>query len=167
MRFAYADPPYFGCARLYAKHHPEALVWNQKQTHIALVQQLRQKFDGFALSCLPRDLSWLLPECPDTALVAAWVKPFGSGYKPGQRIVRAWEPVIYSTPRRKETDKGPRVRDVLTANATQMRGLPGVKPDAFNRWVIDLLGATDDDELVDLFPGSQGMRRARQQGVLL
>ena len=24
MRFAYADPPYLGCGRLYAAHHPEA-----------------------------------------------------------------------------------------------------------------------------------------------
>ena len=167
MRFAYADPPYFGCGRLYREHHAQALDWDKRETHLSLVRGLRDDYDGWALSCLPRDLAWILPACPDSALVAAWVKPFGSGYKPNQRIVRAWEAVVYDTPRRREDQPGQRVRDVLTSNATRLRGLPGVKPDSFNRWILDLLGVTDADVLDDLFPGLGGMAAARNQGVLL
>ncbi len=173
MRFAYADPPYYGCGRLhYGKHHPEAAKWDDKDTHLELIDELRSRYDGAALSCLPRDLSWLLPACPRSALVAAWVKPFGSGFKPGMRHIRAWEPVIYWTPRM--TAAGPgrdegagEVRDVLTANATSGRGLVGVKPRAFNRWVIELLGVTNTDTLHDLFPGKGGMDAELAQLVLL
>lgn len=166
MRFAYADPPYYGCGRLYRKHHPAATDWDNKETHLDLVSSLTADYDGWALSCLPRDLAWILPACPESTLVAAWTKPFGSGYKPGQRIIRAWEPVVYDTPRRRESDPGARIRDTLSANATQGRGLPGVKPDAFNRWILDLLGVAEDDEMVDLFPGSGGMGRQQDQAVL-
>ena len=39
MRFAYADPPYYGCARLYTRHHPEARVWDTQEAHLDLVAQ--------------------------------------------------------------------------------------------------------------------------------
>lgn len=164
MRFAYADPPYFGCGRRhYGRHHHDAARWDTRDAHLELVAQLRD-YDGAALSCLARDLSWLLPACPADALVAAWVKPFGSGFKPGQRLVRAWEPVIFWTPR---TAGSGDVRDVLTANATRGTGLVGAKPDTFNRWVIDLLGVEPGDVLDDLFPGTGSMGAALLQGVLL
>lgn len=38
----------------------------------------------------------------------------------------------------------------------------GAKPATFCRWVFDLLGATDADDLVDVFPGSGGVSRAWQ-----
>jgi len=132
---------------------------------MSLIARLVDEYpDGWALSCLPRDLTHYLPACPADTLVAAWVKPFGSGYKPGQRIIRAWEPVIYRTVRTREP--GERVRDTLIENATQGRGLPGVKPDRFNKWVIDLLGWEPGDQMDDLFPGSGGMRWAQAQGRL-
>ena len=167
MRFAYADPPYRGCARrLYAKHHPEAAAWDDLDQHLELIQTLIDGFpDGWAVSCLARDLRHYLPACPDDVRVAAWTKPFGSGYKPGQRIIRGWEPVIFRTTRTREP--GERVRDTLTENATRLRGLPGAKPPAFNRWVLDLLGWEPGDELVDLFPGTNGMAAATAQDRLV
>ena len=44
-----------------------------------------------------------------------------------------------------------------------MLGFIGAKPQAFNRWVSDLLGYVDGDELVDLFPGTGGMALELQQ----
>ena len=32
-RYAYADPPYLGCGKLYADHHPDALEWDDPETH--------------------------------------------------------------------------------------------------------------------------------------
>lgn len=165
MRFAYADPPYYGMgARLYGAHHPDAKRWDDQAAHLDLVATLRRDYDGWALSCLARDLVWLLPAAGDVR-VAAWVKPFGSGYKPGQRIIWGWEPVVFTTPRTREP--GTRVRDTLNANATQGRGLPGVKPAAFNRWVLDLLGYEPGDTVDDVFPGSGGLGDQLRQGVLL
>ena len=58
-------------------------------------------------------------------------------------------------------------RDTLRINATQGTGLPGAKPARFNRWVADLLGVVDGDELVDLFPGTGGLAAELAQAVLL
>ena len=49
----------------------------------------------------------------------------------------------------------------------ERRGLPGAKPSRFNRWIADLLGVGDGDEMVDLFPGTGGMGAELAQGVLL
>jgi len=57
------------------------------------------------------------------------------------------------------------VRDFLIANATRQRGLPGAKPDEFNRWVLDLLAYEDGDQLDDLFPGTGGMAHTLRQLV--
>ena len=32
MRFAYADPPYLGCGKLYVSHHPDARDWDDPET---------------------------------------------------------------------------------------------------------------------------------------
>jgi hypothetical protein len=50
------------------------------------------------------------------------------------------------------------VRDWLSCARHMRKGLPGAKPDAFNRWVLDLLGYDAGlDEIDDLFPGTGGM----------
>jgi hypothetical protein len=60
------------------------------------------------------------------------------------------------------------VRDWLIANATRQRGLPGAKPDEFNRWVLDLMAyRADVDTLHDLFPGTGGLGLVMAQGVLV
>ena len=168
MRFAYADTPYFGCGRRYYSHHPDAAAWDDQQTHLDLVARLVHEFpDGWALSCNTKDLRWLLPACPEDVRIGSWVKPFGSGFKPGIRVSYSWEPVIWRGGRKRHEAGDPVTRDSLTANATQQLGLVGAKPMAFNRWVLDLLGYQDGDELVDLFPGTRGMDAAVAQGVLV
>ena len=51
MRFAYADPPYLGCCKLYDHHHPDGLCWDDPETHRLLIKRLMTEFpDGWALS---------------------------------------------------------------------------------------------------------------------
>jgi len=162
MRFAYADPPYLTCgARYYG--YPE---WDDPARHLQLVAELVDGYpDGWALSTRSVDLRWVLPACPDDVLVGAWLKPFAGSARQGVRIYRVWEPVVYRTARR-NTDVGARVRDAIATNPTQMLGFVGAKPRAFNRWVADLVGYVDGDELVDLYPGTGGMTRELDQLTL-
>jgi hypothetical protein len=163
MKFAYADPPYLGCGRLYAKHHPEALIWDDPETHRELIERLSDEYpDGWALSCHTPSLKTLLPMCPDDVRIGAWVKPFHA-YKKGVRPAYAWEPLIYRGGRNKKPpvpEKGGKAitpKDFVSANITLKKGLTGVKPPAFNEWVLALLGFQPGDELDDLFPGLAGM----------
>lgn len=156
MRFAYADPPYFGCGKShYGEHHPDAAVWDDRQTHLDLICRLVSEYpDGWALSCNPRDLAWLLPACPDDVRVAAWCKTWHQIRPTTTQF--AWEPVIWRT-ERKDPKRSPMVRDWMAGAVTRQTGLRGAKPQAFNRWVLDLLGYQDGDTLDDLFPGTAGM----------
>lgn len=58
MNFAYADPPYLGCCRLYGHHHPEGArpfdgrCWDDPETHRALFDWLAFNFDGWVLALL-------------------------------------------------------------------------------------------------------------------
>ena len=52
MKLHYADPPYLGCGKLYAEHHPQALDWDDPQTHVRLVEQLQDESDGWVLQNL-------------------------------------------------------------------------------------------------------------------
>lgn len=168
MRFAYADPPYFGCGRRYYSDHPQAAEWDTQERHIRLLDELVSDYpDGWALSCNSKDLRWLLPACPDDVRVGAWLKPFSAGYKPGVRVSYTWEPVIWRGGRKQHVAGDPVTRDSLTLNTTTQTGLVGSKPFGFNRWVLDLLGFVEGDELCDLFPGTAGMQAAVNQGVLL
>lgn len=66
MKFAYADPPYFGNGKKYALMHEHALDWDDKQTHLDLIATLNRDYpDGWALSCNPKDLSFYYAACPD------------------------------------------------------------------------------------------------------
>ena len=158
MRLAYADPPYFGCGKShYGEHHPEAALWDDKQTHIDLVARLVDEFpDGWALSCNPRDLAWLLPAMPEDVRVGTWCKTWHQIRPTTTQF--AWEPVVWRGGGK--APKRPMVRDWMSCAVTRQTGLRGAKPDAFNDWVLDLLAYTPDDELVDLFPGTSSMQRA-------
>lgn len=158
MKFAYADPPYLGCGRLYAKHHPDALVWDDPATHHRLIERLCDEFpDGWAMSCHTPSLRTLLPMCPDDVRVASWCKSFGV-FKPNVNPAYVWEPVLYRGGR-KYTRQDNTVRDFMVCPITLMKGLPGAKPEEFCRWVIMLLNAQEGDELHDLFPGTGVMGR--------
>lgn len=158
MRFAFADPPYLGCAKLYAKHHPDALVWDDLERHRTLIFDLEFQYeDGWVLCCSSPSLRFILPECFADARVGAWVKPFAI-FKPNVNPAYAWEPVIYRGGRRR-TRAEPTVRDWVSENITLKKGLTGAKPEAFCEWVLDLLGFQPGDILDDLFPGTGVMGR--------
>lgn len=159
MRFAYADPPYLGCANLYRTHHPEADVWDDPETHLALIHRLVAEYpDGWALSCTSGNLQTLLPMCPAGVRVSAWVKPFAS-FKPNVNPAYCWEPVIWRGGRTKRGRKVDTVRDYHSENITMKRGLPGAKPPGFALWIVGLLGADVrlGDTITDIFPGTGAM----------
>jgi hypothetical protein len=156
--YAYADPPYLGYASFYAELHPDAMDYDDPQTHRNLIDKLCSEYDGWALSLTSGNLHTILPMCPSDARIAAWVKPFAS-FKPGVNPGYTWEPVIFRGVRRRTDKTEPTVRDYLAASITLRRGLTGAKPEAFCRWILDLLGWQRDDTLDDLFPGTGVMGR--------
>jgi hypothetical protein len=165
MKFAYADPPYLGMG---AKHYgyPE---WDNINRHKQLLLDLNFDYpDGWALSCNPSDLGWLMPEMNkmwDDVRVGAWVKTFAS-FKPNVNPAYAWEPVLWRGGR-KVGRAAPTVRDWVAAPITLKKGLTGAKPEAFCSWVLALLGYDDiQDTIDDLFPGTGVMGRVAAQGVL-
>lgn len=162
-RFAYADPPYVGCAKFY--DHPDADRYNTPPAHIFLMHDMHQDYDGWALSCSAPSLRDLLPESPEGTRVAAWVKPFAA-YKANVRVAHTWEPVMWNR-RLARRDGEPVGRDHLSAPITMRRGVIGAKPAAFTRWLVVLLGALPDDDIADLFPGSGAVTAELAQGRLI
>jgi hypothetical protein len=159
MRFAYADPPYLGCGKLYAKHHADAQDWDRPFTHQRLIEQLCFEFaDGWAMSLSTPSLRTILPMCPDDCRVSAWVKPFAI-FKPNVGVAYAWEPVIWRGGRLRTREQDT-IRDWVSASITLERGLTGVKPRLFCRWIFQLLNAERDDTLEDLFPGTGAVTAA-------
>lgn len=164
---AYADPPYLGQGRkLYGKHHNEAHLWDDPETHRALIVRMSDEYpDGWALSCSSPSLRTLLPMCPADVRIGAWVKPFHI-FKKGVRPAYAWEPVIYRGGRNANHPPPPKggkattPRDWVAANIMLRTGLTGAKPPAFCSWLFDLLGLRPDDKFVDLFPGTGGVSAA-------
>ncbi len=178
MRFAYADPPYLGCAVKHYGDHPDAAVYDTLDGHKALIERLVDEFpDGWALSMTTDNLFDLRPLVPRDCRIAAWVKPFAA-FKANVTRAYAWEPVIFRGGRnpgwghphqppekggKQNTPKDFHVEhyaDMLLSPITLKRGLTGAKPEAFCFWVFDLLNLRADDELVDLFPGSEAVTHA-------
>jgi len=141
-RIAYADPPYIGCGNLY----PE----KQEIDHEKLILEL-ETYDAWALSCHSPSLRILLPMCSQNIRIGAWVKPFAS-FKPNVNPAYAWEPVLYK-PLSRARDLAT-VRDWISASITLQKGIVGAKPPQFCFWLFELLGAREDDEFYDLFPGT-------------
>lgn len=165
MRFAYADPPYLGCGKLYPEH-PGALRWNDPHAHTDLMEELDRDFDGWAISASSPSLRSLLPLAPAGTRVAAWVKPFAA-FKRNVRIAYTWEPVLFKPGRDSSKDGAPVGRDHLAEPIALRRGLTGAKPLAFCRWVLTLLGYVEGDEVVDVFPGTGVMGDVLRQGTLV
>ena len=155
MRFAYADPPYLGCAKsLYGD-----ATYDDPQAHAGLIDRLCADFpDGWAMSLHTPSLRVILPMCPTDVRVSAWVKPFAV-FKPNVSPAYAWEPVIWRGGRTKRSRKVDTVRDWHSENITLRRGLPGAKPPGFPLWIAQLLGADvrQGDTITDLFPGTGAM----------
>jgi hypothetical protein len=114
--------------------------------------------DGWALSLHTPSLQTILALCPANVRVGAWVKPFAS-FKPGVNPGFCWEPVVFCGGR-KRTREMPTLRDFHSCNITLKRGLTGAKPESVCHWIFAFLGATKEDELHDLFPGSGAVSRA-------
>jgi hypothetical protein len=168
MKFAYADPPYLGCGSLYAKHHPEAKVWDNPETHRALIQRLVEGYpDGWAMSLHAPSLKTLLPMAPSDVRIGAWVKPYSSG-RPGVRIIYAWEPVIFRGGRKGRTSDLIEKDWIAVAplRHTQIdEGIIGMKPRKFCRWLFCLMGATAGDTFDDLFPGTGAITAAWSEWI--
>lgn len=136
-----------------ADYHPEAHEWDEPSRHRALLEQLVEEFDGFAIATSPDGLT-AYGTLPAAVRIMAWIKPNAT---PGSHRLRSlWEPVILYPPVGRRSNRGGvgMVPDVLTAPAPR-RGFTGSKPEAWTRWVLEAM--TYDpaaDEVVDLFHGS-------------
>lgn len=179
MKFAYADPPYFGQGKKLYSDHPEAAVWDTIEGHSKLISSLCEEYpDGWALSASSPSLKLLLPLCPEDVRIAAWVKPF-CAFKRGVRPCYAWEPLLFRGGRNSKPAVPPKggkqvtpkdylpegehypdsSDDFIAESITLKKGLTGAKPEKFCRWVLDLLNVQPGDEVHDLFPGTGIMTR--------
>jgi hypothetical protein len=157
--YAYADPPYLGYSRFYRDLHPDAMDYDDPATHQALIDRLVAEYpDGWALSLTSGNLHDILPMVPRDCRIAAWVKPFAS-FKPGVNPGYTWEPLIFRGGRRRTDKAEATVRDYCSTPITLRRCLTGAKPEAFCRWVLDLLGFQVGDTIDDVFPGTGVMGR--------
>ena len=158
MRFAYADPPYYTMGKkMYGSLHSEAAIWDEKATHIELIDRLLDEYpDGWAMSCNPANLHWLLAN-RENIRICAWAKTFHQIR--GTTNQFAWEALLLYGGR-KDNNRKPMVRDWLSCPIAMRKGLQGAKPDAFNNWVLDLLNYKDGDQLDDLFTGTGSMSLA-------
>lgn len=175
MILGYADPPYPGCAHLYADHPDYA----GEVDHRSLVCQMDIAFDGWLLHtssvALPQMLAMLEKEGIEGYRVMAWVKPFAA-FKRNVSVAYAWEPIIIKPCRkpvvthrvvmrdwiaqREETDLSVLERDFIVESITMKKGLTGVKPKQVCWWAFEMLGMEPDDHLVDLYPGSGAVTAA-------
>jgi len=160
MKFAYADPPYLGLAKKFYKDlHPDAADYDKKEKHIELVEKLMDEFpDGWALSLHAPSLHFYATIIPKKARICAWTKTVHQLWW-DKAVQYGWEPVILYGGR-KEHFRRPMVRDWMSCPRAQRKGLRGSKPDKFNDWILDLLNYKIGDEMVDLFPGTNGMAAA-------
>lgn len=159
MKFAVADPPYYGMgARMYGHLHPDAAAYDSLDTHEALIGRLSSDYEAWALCLSSVTLRDILPLCPPDVRVGAWVKPFAS-FKPAVNPAYCWEPVIFRGGRRRDR-RAKTIRDYVSCEIAMKRGFPGTKPAPFAWWIFDFLGALPDDEFCDIFPGSGAIGRA-------
>jgi hypothetical protein len=167
MKFAYADPPYLGLAkRFYGDLHPEAAEYDKKEKHVELIARLMDEFpDGWAVSLHAPTLPFYCSIIPKEARVCAWTKTIHQIWW-NVTVQYAWEPVILYGGR-KEKNRRPMTRDYLNCARAQRKGLRGSKPDKFNDWVLDLLNYKIGDEIVDLFPGTNGMAAAVERRLII
>jgi hypothetical protein len=141
-----------------ADQHPEAATWDDPARHQALLQELMDTSDGWAISTCPDGLS-AYGALPVGVRLLAWVKP---NAQPGSHRIRGmWEPVIIYPPlgrRSNRTGRGA-VPDVWTGSAP--RGFIGQKPEGYVHWVLDALTYDpSSDQVIDLFPGSGAVSSA-------
>lgn len=158
MLIGYADPPYIGCAHLYAEHPDFA----GEVDHARLIERLNSEFDGWVLhaSATPESMAILAPLVTSTgARWCSWVKGFAA-FKKNVSVAYAWEPVIIKAARKPVVSKRLVMRDWIQESITFKRGLTGAKPQAVCHWAFELVGARPDDFLIDLYPGTGAVTEA-------
>ena len=158
MRIAYADPPYPGCAHLYEGHADYA----GEVDHRELLARLESEFDGWILHTHVSGLRMLEREriLPDDGIrICQWVKPFAA-FKRKVSVAYAYEPVIIKAARKPIVAGRQVMRDWVSEPITMKRGLTGAKPEKVCHWAFEIVGACQDDELVDIFPGTGAVTRA-------
>jgi hypothetical protein len=157
-RIGYADPPYPGCAHLYADHPDYA----GEVDHAALIARLEADFDGWVLHTHVPGIPILAPLLPIGVRWGAWVKTFAA-FKKGVYPAYAWEPVIFKQARRLDGHFGSdgfTRRDWIACPMSLRSTVIGAKPEAVCHWCFEIVGAEKGDTLVDLFPGSGAVSRA-------
>jgi hypothetical protein len=154
MKIGYADPPYPKMAKKYKEKEVD---------YAALIQRLIRDYDAWILCQGAKDLPAILPMIPPGTKyrIAAWVKPFAFSY-PGVNPMWTWEPVIFSGGRKGR--EMPLVKDHLICNAKGTDGKSkyffGAKPQPFNHWILDLVGWRPEDEVTELYIGTNGFEQA-------
>jgi hypothetical protein len=194
MKLCIADPPYLGRAAIWygdrmgksqlspeyggtagigavrpADHHPDAHLWDDIETHRAMVGRLIAEYDGWAIAMAHDNLRAYMRIIPDAVpiRVGIWTRP--QAMPGGARVVNVYEPVVVRIPEGRRSSTGQTLfpRDSVTISRLN-NGFPGAKPPAWTRWVLDMLGYDPEvDNVDDLFPGSGAVAKELAQGVLL
>lgn len=194
MKLCIADPPYLGRAAVWygdkmtaaqrgknhggtaniqgprpADYNPDAHIWDDPQTHQALVNRLIENYDGWAIAMAHDNLRDYLPMIPRSVpiRIGIWTRP--QQMPGGARVLNVYEPVVVRIPEGRRASTGQTIfpRDSVTISRLN-NGFPGAKPPAWTRWVLDMLGYDPEQDTVDdLFPGSGAVARELAQGVLL
>lgn len=149
-----------------ADHHPEAAEWDDPARHRALLEQLRDQYDGWAIATCLDGLDAYRP-LPPGARTLIWRKLTST--RGGGRIANTLEAVIVQAhhTRRGRSELG-QVPDFLQCEPPARSRFPGAKPPRWTRWVLDALGYDPQvDQVNDLFPGSGYVSSEITQGVLL
>jgi len=159
MRIGYFDPPYIGCAHLYADQPDYA----GEVDHVVLLERAESEFDGWVLhaAATPKSMAVLAPlvEKIPGARWMSWTKGFAA-FKRNVPVAYSWEPVIVKPARKPVVSKRLVMRDWIECPITLRRGLTGAKPERVCHWAFEMVAARPDDELVDLFPGTGAVTAA-------
>ncbi|HEY5482812.1 MAG TPA: hypothetical protein VIK31_03235 [Propionibacteriaceae bacterium] len=141
-----------------ADFHPAAGEWDAPERHRALMRQLLDEYDGWAIATTPDGLA-TYGALPVSARLLTWVKP--NNPPSGHRIRPTWEAVILYPPqeRRGRAAGLVAVSDVLICASPRI-GFAGAKPAEWTRWVLEALGYQEGDVVTDLFPGSGSVTTA-------
>lgn len=149
-----------------ADFHPDAGAWDDPARHRALLEDLLEQYDGWAIATTLDGLDCYRP-MPPGARTLIWRKL--TSMRGGHRIETTLEAVIVWTPvgRRSRTGLLAQVPDFLQAEPSSA-GFAGAKPPRWTRWILDALGYDqDEDTVADLFPGSGAVSAEVSQGVIL
>jgi hypothetical protein len=160
----YGDGPRCAATETPADFHPDAGEWDHPARHRALLEQLRDEYDGWAIATTMDGLDHYRP-LPVPARTLVWHRP-NALPTPNQRVQATLEAVILYAPRERRGAATFPVPDLLVA-PVEKAGFAGAKPARWTRWVLDGLGYDPDtDTLDDLFPGSGAVAAAAAQGTL-